>query len=160
VVGRHRRALDRSATWGVPAHVTVLYPFMPPDRIGDGVITTLLPVVAAVAAFRCTFSHVRWFDDDAALLAPEPDAPFRALTMAVWDRFPDYPPYGGTYPDPIPHLTIGHAPTADLAGMRLAAADVERELPVHAWIDRVLLIAGTDAPGSWSTLTECPLRQV
>jgi hypothetical protein len=30
-VARHRRDLDASATWGVPAHVTVLFPFVAPE---------------------------------------------------------------------------------------------------------------------------------
>ena len=32
VVGRLRARLDRSASRGVPAHVTVLYPFVPPEQ--------------------------------------------------------------------------------------------------------------------------------
>jgi RNA polymerase sigma factor (sigma-70 family) len=31
LVGDLRRALDHSAGWGIPAHVTILYPFVPPD---------------------------------------------------------------------------------------------------------------------------------
>lgn len=31
LVGSHRRRLDRAAGWGVPAHVTVLYPFLHPE---------------------------------------------------------------------------------------------------------------------------------
>ena len=35
-VGPFRARYDRAAAWGVPAHVTVLYPFLPPSRIDDG----------------------------------------------------------------------------------------------------------------------------
>ena len=31
-VRAHRQQFDRAAAWGVPAHVTVLYPFVPPFR--------------------------------------------------------------------------------------------------------------------------------
>src|ERR1700729_2595365 len=33
VVGRVRGRLDRAAAWGVPAHVTILYPFVLPEAI-------------------------------------------------------------------------------------------------------------------------------
>jgi len=33
VVGEFRASLDRCAGWGVPAHVTVIYPFRAPDRL-------------------------------------------------------------------------------------------------------------------------------
>jgi hypothetical protein len=33
VVGRHRAALDRAAALGVPAHLTVLYPFRPAELL-------------------------------------------------------------------------------------------------------------------------------
>jgi hypothetical protein len=32
-VSGHRNRLDRAAVWGVPAHVTVLYPFVPPPAV-------------------------------------------------------------------------------------------------------------------------------
>jgi hypothetical protein len=35
VVGDLRARFDRSAGWGVPAHVTLLYQFRDPDRIDD-----------------------------------------------------------------------------------------------------------------------------
>jgi hypothetical protein len=33
VVGQLRARLDRAASRGIPAHVTVLYPFVPPGQI-------------------------------------------------------------------------------------------------------------------------------
>jgi hypothetical protein len=157
VVGPHRRVLDHSAAWGVPAHVTVLYPFLPPDRIRDAAIDEVRACLATVDAFECTFSKVEWFGQDVVWLAPDPDEPFRALTAAVWHQFPDHPPYRGAHADPVPHLTVGSMRLGDLAGMRRAAADVRSKLPIHALVDRVLLIAGTDAPDSWRTVVEFAL---
>ncbi len=157
VVGRHRRTLDHSALWGVPAHVTVLYPFVPPCDIVAGTIAQVGAALAGVDAFECAFARVGWFGDDVAWLGPEPEAPFRALTGAVWRRFPDHPPYRGAFEDVIPHLTIGSTRVADLESMRRAADDVRAALPFAAWVDRVALIAGTDRPDSWRTLAEFPL---
>lgn len=151
-VGRHRRRLDPAAAGGVPAHVTVLYPFVPPERITQGTIDQVRAALAGARAFACTFARVAWFGETVVWLAPEPDEPFRVLTDAVWRRFPDHPPYENAYGDPDPHLTVGTAPWADLAGMRRAAAEVRAELPVHAWLDEVRLMAGAKTPDSWHTV--------
>ena len=42
-------------------------------------------------------------------LAPEPAAPFVALTEAVGAEFPGFPPYGGAFDEVVPHLTISEA---------------------------------------------------
>lgn len=152
VVGRHRRSLDHSAVWGVPAHVTVLYPFVPPGLITERTVAVVGEVLADHDAFECTFSQVKWFDERVVWLAPDPDGPFRALMTAVWRRFPDYPPYRRAHLDPTPHLTVGSDRAGDLAGLRRAAATVGAELPISTWVDRVCLIAGRDAPESWRTV--------
>jgi hypothetical protein len=50
VVSPHRSRLDRAAALGVPAHVTVLYPFMPPAAITPSVVEALAAAVASVSA--------------------------------------------------------------------------------------------------------------
>jgi 2'-5' RNA ligase len=155
VVGPHRAGLDRSASWGVPAHVTVLYPFVPPSKIDDRVIRILAGALQTVPAFGITFSRIAWFGDEVVWLAPEPDQPFRELIRVVSARFPDYLPYGGTYAELIPHLTIGH--TAPVDALRAAAAAVEPLLPIDAHIGGALLIQGRHAPRSWQTVAELSL---
>ena len=103
VVGEHRRRLDVAASWGVPAHVTVLYPFVEPVRARDpGVITAVGAAVGTVTAFSCSFRRTAWFGDDALWLDPDPAQPFRDLTAAVWRAFPDHPPYGGAHDTVVP----------------------------------------------------------
>ncbi|MFF3547484.1 2'-5' RNA ligase family protein [Streptomyces platensis] len=157
VVGPYRRVLDHTASWPVPAHVTVLYPFVAPDRITENVIDDVQACLATIPAFTCMFSHVAWFGQDVMWLAPDPDAPFRALTEVVVRKFPECPPYRGAHLDPTPHLTVGSTHLADLAGMQRAATDLQAKLPIHARIDRVRLIAGADTPGSWRTVSEFAL---
>jgi 2'-5' RNA ligase superfamily len=62
-VGRFRMSLDRAAAWGVPAHVTVLYPFLPPVRINDEVVAAVGEIVRATPRFGATLTHVDWFGD-------------------------------------------------------------------------------------------------
>lgn len=156
VVGAHRRTLDRASAWGIPAHVTVLYPFVPPADVDDSVIARVAAVASTVEAFDCRFRRTQWFGQDVLWLAPEPADPFRRLTSAVCTAFPQHPPYGGAHDDIVPHLTIADR-QGDRQAMLAAERSVQDQLPVTATIDRVLLIAGAQAPRSWRTVAQLPL---
>lgn len=158
LVGEHRQSLDPAAAWGVPAHVTVLYPFVEPAAVTEYLIATLAAAVDSVNAFDCRFLRTRWFGEDVLWLDPEPAQPFRQLTTAVWGAFPQHPPYGGTHDDVIPHLTVAERRLAGLPPVQAADQAVQRGLPLSTRIQRVLLIAGAQAPSSWRILHELPLR--
>jgi 2'-5' RNA ligase len=154
LVDQHRRHLDAAASWGVPAHVSVLYPFVEPADVDDRVIATLAEAIGPVAAFDCRFERAQWFGQDVLWLDPEPAGWFRDLTNAVWGAFPDHAPYGGAHDDVIPHLTIAERRLGDLAAVQAAERAVQAGLPLSTRIERVLLIAGTQAPSSWRLLHE------
>ena len=157
VVAAHRQRLDPAAAWGVPAHVTLLYPFLPPADIDDGVLTRLADAVQSVAAFDCVFARTEWFGDQVVWLAPEPAAPFNRLTAAIWQAFPDHPPYAGAHlDDPTPHLTVG-GPIDAADELRAAETAVRTGLPVHAEVDHAVLMAGTRDPDSWRVVHQLPL---
>jgi 2'-5' RNA ligase len=157
LVSEHRQQLDVSAGWGVPAHVTVLYPFVEPAAISDDLITTLAMAVRTVSAFDCCFVRTRWFDQEVLWLDPEPAQPFRQLTAAVWRAFPQHPPYGGAYNDVVPHLTVAEQRLADLPTLLAVERAVQSGLPLVAHIEKVLLVAGTQAPNSWRVVNELRL---
>lgn len=157
VVGDHRLRFDPVASAGVPAHVTILYPFRTPGSIDDRVRARVAEVVGGFASFEVEF-HAPGTFPGMVWLRPEPEAPFRRLTSALSAAFPDCRPYGGAFPDPTPHLTVGQALTED------RAHDVAREMrtrlgtsPVICRVDHVALHASDDA-GRWSRLQEFPLR--
>lgn len=150
VVAPFRAGLDTSAAKGVPAHVTVLYPFLPPPSVTPDVLNTLRDLFAGHEPFGIDFTEVRWFGDVVTWLAPEPDMTFRRLTAEVWHSFPEAPPYGGEHDGNHPHLTIGHDHPVDV--LEQAAHAVTTQLPVAASVSAVHLIAGSDAPNSWRTL--------
>lgn len=154
-VSRWRAVLDRAASCGIPAHVTVLYPFLAPHELDDGALKAVGDVVASIPPFTVGFTDVRWFGDTVVWLAPTPDDSFRALTTAVWQRFPQAPPYEGIHTDVVPHLTIGHdAPKQAL----IEAADaVAGFLPIRATVNTVRLIAGTPGTDGWHTIRDLPL---
>ena len=160
VVAEHRRRFDPSSLWGVPAHVTVLFPFVEPAVLDDDAVRRLAAAVATVPAFAFSFDRCGWFDQDVLWLAPAPDEPFRELTRAVWRAFPAHPPYAGAFDDLAPHLTVGQRADGDeraLDELRSIESVVSQQLPVTAYVDRVHLIAGSAEPDSWRTLHELPL---
>ena len=97
-------------------HVTVLYPFVPPEQSTAAVLGKAAAAVASVQNFDCQFTGTGWFGDQAVWLAPEPASPFVALTAAVHAAFPQCPPFGGAFAEVIPHLTIGDRPEGGPCG--------------------------------------------
>lgn len=152
LVDKQRRQLDAASSWGVPAHVTVLFPFVAPDQIDHQVVSALAAAVQTVAAFDCVFARTGWFGEDAMWLNPEPAQPFRDLTAAVHRAFPGHAPYGGVHDEVVPHLTVAERRLADMPALRAAERAVLTGLPLRARIERVLLIAGSNAPNSWRPL--------
>lgn len=145
VIGAIRERLDENVALGVPAHVTVLSPFVPADDIDAGLTRRLARLFSQVEAFDYSFTETRWFFDDVLWLAPADDGPFRRLTDLVLSEFPAFPPYAGAFDDATPHLTISHHHPKGL----LADAETEASLllPIRGRASAVTLFAQT-RPGS------------
>ncbi|HEU4664026.1 MAG TPA: 2'-5' RNA ligase family protein [Dokdonella sp.] len=146
-VGSLRERHDASVQLGVPAHITVLSPFMPPERIDDVVIERVRAACATVPAFAFELADVARFAAT-AYLAPQPAAPFVALTRALVRAFPDYPPFGGQFETIIPHLTVAHgdAAEAERAATELAAIMRDRG-PIASRCAAVTLLENSS--GTW-----------
>jgi 2'-5' RNA ligase len=156
-VASHRADLDPAAALGVPAHVTVLYPFVPPERVDETVISDLAGAVGSIGAFDVTFARVRWFERSVLWLAPEPAGPFRALTAAVASAFHGYAPYGGAHSDVVPHLTIGQGQPGHV--LESAARALEPSLPFTARVSTAVLMYGSLEAGSWRAVADVRLGQ-
>ncbi|MFI1096557.1 2'-5' RNA ligase family protein [Streptomyces sp. NPDC020917] len=105
LVGRVRRTYQPEDRGAAPAHVTVLYPFLPAARIDAEVLAALRELFVAHQPFALDFAAFGRFPG-LLWLAPEPQAPLRALTAAVAARWPEVPPYEGAFGDPAPHLSV------------------------------------------------------
>ena len=154
-VGAHRARLDASAALGAPAHITVLFPFVPPDRVDDNVLERVTRVVGTVPRFRYSFRKTAWFDDRVLWLAPDDDGPFRELTHRVWAEFPDHPPFEGAFDDVVAHLTVGHDQPPDV--LRRAEDDVRPHLPIEGAATEVVLLAQDEPGGRWHQSATFPL---
>ena len=137
VVGGWRERFDASVGAGVPAHVSVLYPFLSQDRLGDQVLGALGELFGSHGAFDLRFRRCGRFPG-VLYLAPEADDQFRALTLAVADRWPEAPPYGGRFAEVIPHLTVAHG--QDPSVLDVVEADLAGRLPVTTHVGAVQLL--------------------
>ncbi|MFE5859366.1 2'-5' RNA ligase family protein [Streptomyces virginiae] len=148
-----RERYDPSAQAGVPAHVTVLFPFLDESRTDALVHSALTDVLGRHQAFDLRFERCGRLPD-VLHLVPEPDTPLRRLTQAIADRWPEAPPYGGRFAEVVPHLTIAQGQEgavleemeADLAGRFPFTSRVASvELMVHdgvKWQERASFALG------------------
>jgi 2'-5' RNA ligase len=153
-IERLRRAHDRSARLGVPAHVTILYPFAPAAALDPSIRADVASIAAEIRAFRVTFATAaRW--PGVAYLEPRPVGPFTGLIDRAAARFPAYPPYGGTIAEVIPHLTVVESATAPLDEVLAAARTA---LPFETTASGLeVLVEGSD--GRWRCGWRVPFRQ-
>jgi 2'-5' RNA ligase len=154
-VGRYRAELDVNASLGIPAHITIVAPFLPVGRLGAAERDRLQRVFAAVSPFDFRLDRTGWFGTTVLWLGPEDPAPFRDLTDRVFAEFPDFPPFGGQFADVVPHLTIGLDCPAET--LRRAELQIVPALPVTARASAVTMMAESSPGGRWHTVASFPL---
>ena len=136
---------------GVPAHVTVLFPFVPAHAIDGTLVEDLGALFAAHEPFAFELRECRRFPQ-VLYLAPEPDEPFRLLTDAVHAAYPEHPPYEGVFEEVVPHLT---AAEGDRETLLRAEGELRPWLPIAAHAREVTLHEEVE-PGSarWQARTK------
>jgi 2'-5' RNA ligase len=147
VVGAWRERLDPAAAVGMPAHITLLHPFLEEPAPGD--VAALAALCAAAAPVDVVFRRVGTFEG-VVYIAPEPAAPFRALTLAIAARWPSHPPYAGAYDEVVPHLTVAF--TDELETIE---RDLAPQLPLATRLTSAALFAFED--GRWRERERLPL---
>ena len=135
----------------VPAHVTVLYPFVPAGTIDDDVAHRVDTALAGFDAFRFRLTRVEQFPGGLVYLAPEPADRFRELTERVAAYWPEHPPYSGAFSQITPHVTMAHRKLEAGAHQELGAA-----LPLEFAASEVALVEEA-GDRSWSTVCRFPL---
>ena len=122
------------------AHVTALGPFLRPEAIDPGVLGLVAEIARSTEAFTFRLRSIDTFPNGIIHLVPEPDEPFRALTVALCEAFPSCRPYDGAFPDVHPHLTldarsatVSEASTAALLGAVLPVVGRAERLDLALW---------------------------
>lgn len=149
-ISRYRERYDPPARRNVPAHVTILYPFMAPEAVDTAVLDQLAGIARGVPRFEYRLAETRRFPLS-LYLAPHPGEHFAALTERVYRAFPDYPPFDGKFATVVPHVTVAHADEE-----LLSAIDVELRIAlasagaVKARCEEMVLIENTT--GRWEQM--------
>jgi 2'-5' RNA ligase len=123
-VSHYREQHDSSARLGVPAHVTVLYPFMSPELIAAPVLEQVRTAISHAGEFDFRLTKVGRFPG-VVYLTPEPGEPFVSMTRAIVHAFPDYPPYRGQHTGVVPHLTVAQVEEPEQGAI---AGELDRSL--------------------------------
>ena len=147
---------DPMAPAGVPAHVTLLFPFLATEELTPAVRRRLARVASEVHPFWVRFVRTRRFPG-VLWLAPEPTGPFVDLTERLAAAFPDHPPYEGAHADIVPHLTIAFGEEAVLDRLERKAA--RAGMPFRRRVDTIEVIA-EDGTGRWHARWRLPLGRL
>jgi 2'-5' RNA ligase len=153
LVAALRQQHDPVARLGVPAHITLLYPFAPPEAALEE-IEHLAELFAAFGRFAFSLVDVGRFPRTSFLVLDDPQ-PFLRMTEAIVRRWPQYPPYGGVYSEVIPHLTV-----ADHVGAEVMSAvehALRAQLPLRCHASEAWLIC-SDHDGRWKKVRSFELR--
>jgi 2'-5' RNA ligase len=153
LVGEWRAKHDWSAQHGVPAHITLLFPFVPAEEVDEQLIGDLRDLFGPQPAFSYRLPRVARFPE-VAWLAPDPSEPFKALVALIVSRYPDYPPYEGIHDDVVPHLTVAEGGPALQDEVD---AVLTPSLPIAAEARAVTLLI-EDASGHWHMGQGFPLK--
>ncbi|MFV0307655.1 MAG: 2'-5' RNA ligase family protein [Desertimonas sp.] len=148
----HRREPLPGVAPGVPAHVSVLYPFR--SVVDDAAAAVIGAHASSIPAFDVTFARAACFPGGVLYLVPEPARPFRDLTVALAAEFPDCPPYGGEHDEVVPHLTV--ATDIGTAAARIIEDDLASAPPIVTRVSRLTLLRH-DAEHAWHAVREWPL---
>jgi 2'-5' RNA ligase len=151
-IGAHYWTQTRSGREGLGPHVTLLVPFFDSEQVP---LPELRRVLGAFEPFEFALTAPRRFGtrDIVLWLAPDPPAPFVAMTEALVAAFPAYPPYEDAFEDVVPHLTV--AVGRDAAALDAIERDVAGALPVAARATAATVVQHVD--GRWLPQAAVPL---
>ena len=124
---------------GLPAHVTILYPFLLVTELTGDIERAVGDIAAATPVTDVHLTELVTAPGFVAAAAPA----LQPVADAVCARWPDVRPYGGRFgPRPATHLTV--AMSAKDAEIAQVSAEVRRWLPVHDRADALHLVILTE----------------
>jgi 2'-5' RNA ligase len=152
LIGAWRRRYTGDGPRGMPPHVTLIFPFADSAEV-DGRLERLQAVFGAFSPFEAGLLGTERFPG-LLYLRPEPAKPFTAITEALIEAFPEFPPYGGAFEEIVPHVTVAQGDDEILAA---AERELATQLPVAIRVERAWLVE--DTPGGWRRHTSFPLER-
>lgn len=159
-----RQRFTAEAALGAPAHVTLLYPWIPPCQLTLDDVHRLGDVVAAHRSFDGQFTSIEEFPGGVFYLKPEPHDELMELISLVHRLYPDYPPYEGRFPSVVPHATLVGSTTQipdeeqwSVEDAESAVAGLESYLPIPFSVTEIQVLCGNHEEKPWTPLARCAL---
>lgn len=140
LVGNWRAEHDWAARFGIPAHVTIRTPFLPPEEWTDPALSrleTFLPVGVTLARLEDRLG--------ALVIVVEPDDELRELTDATTRAWPNLAPHKGDWATFAYHVTV--ARTRDDQVRASASEAIAPHLPLRVTGTELWATAGSPADG-------------
>jgi 2'-5' RNA ligase superfamily protein len=129
---------------GVPAHVSLLYPFISAAELDEQVTDALSELVVAHEPMPVEFVEC-YRRGGFVALRPDPIEGLTELTKKIRDRWPDIVPYEGVYGNVEPHVTVAMRASEQRAAM--IEHEVTEQLPISAELREMWLVV---FEGQWS----------
>ena len=152
LVRSFRDRYDPAAKAGMPAHITLLYPFKSPNEINGLVLDTLRNCFSNFQPFKFSLMTINQFPGEAGRAVPRTDSEHLGC-------YPKTPPYRGQYSTVIPHLTV--ADHMGEQGLGAVAREFEQaaqgRLPIQGQAAEVTLMDSRS--GRWEINTTFKLGQ-
>ncbi len=144
-------AVGNGTPGGISAHITVLYPFIPPYRITSATIKAIAGVIEPVEPFSVS-APAMGHHETTTFLNVEPSLGVTELTARIFDRWPEHPPYGLANQDIPPHITLADEMLPDEL-----AETVDPHLPIAIELHELVLMTRRWS-GQWKVRERFPLR--
>jgi len=150
---RLRLGCVRDAGLGVPAHVTLLYPFVEAAALSTEIRRTIESIASGHPSFSFALSGpFQW--PDTVYATVDPGERFLAIHRELTTAFPGYPIYGRAGFELIPHVTIGESQSVD--DPSILGDTSWTDLPVDRLATGLEVIA-EGADQQWRTVWTLPL---
>ena len=152
LLGQWRSRLTGDGARGMPPHVTLIIPFADSSEVARR-LEAVKGVFASFCPFELKLSQTGRFTG-LLYLQPEPAGPFVAITEALADAFPEFPPYAGEFDEILPHVTVAQANQDVLATVE---RELAAQLPLETRVERAWLVE--DTPQGWRRHTGFALER-
>lgn len=131
-----RNPHDPSRALGMPAHITILFPFLQQDDLSTASLEALRAICRGTRPLQTCFRDIGRFPS-VLYLEPRPAVAFVSLTAAIETEWPDHPPFAGEFDEVIPHLTVTNGASEEV--MDAAADDLSTRLPLSVTLTEASL---------------------
>ena len=144
-----RRSQVKDASQGLPAHLTLLSPFVPSGKLDAALRAKLAAIIGRHFAFDYHLVGPK-ASADTIYAGLDSELPFMALQRDLAAAFPAYPIYEGKVHEVIPHVTVSGRET--VFDRKILADRAWHALPTRRRAHAVEVIARGRLGRHWATV--------